>query len=42
MSVQLKKKLVLEDGSEYLGIGFGADREALVELVFNTSVVGYQ
>ena len=40
MSVQLKKKLVLEDGSEYLRIGFGADREALVELVFNTSVVG--
>ncbi len=37
-----KKKLVLSDGSEYVGEGFGADKETVCELVFNTSVVGYQ
>lgn len=42
MSDLMRKKLVLEDGSEYAGMGFGADKDALVELVFNTSVVGYQ
>ena len=36
------KKIVLEDGEEYLGYGFGADKEAICEIVFNTSVVGYQ
>ena len=36
------KKIVLEDGEEYLGYGFGADREAICEIVFNTSMVGYQ
>ena len=36
------KKLVLEDGSEYVGYGFGADSEVIAEIVFNTSVVGYQ
>ena len=36
------KKLVLEDGSEYVGYGFGADKEIIAELVFNTCVVGYQ
>lgn len=36
------KKLILEDGSEYLGYGFGADKEAVCEIVFNTSMVGYQ
>ena len=36
------KKIVLEDGEEYLGYGFGADKEAIFEIVFNTSVVGYQ
>lgn len=36
------KKLVLEDGSQYYGYGFGAERDAVCELVFNTSVVGYQ
>ena len=36
------KKIVLEDGEEYLGYGFGADKEAIYEIVFNTSVVGYQ
>lgn len=36
------KKLVLENGLEFYGYGFGADREALSEVVFNTSMVGYQ
>lgn len=36
------KKIVLEDGEEYLGYGFGANKEAICEIVFNTSVVGYQ
>ena len=30
------KKLILEDGSEYLGYSFGADKEAVCEIVFNT------
>jgi len=40
--VRLDKKLILEDGSCYEGIGFGADKEVVCEIVFNTSMVGYQ
>lgn len=36
------KKIVLEDGTEYYGYGFGANVETICELAFNTSVVGYQ
>jgi len=36
------KKLVLENGKEFPGYGFGASRNAVCELVFNTSMVGYQ
>lgn len=36
------KKIVLENGSEFYGYGFGADRESINEIVFNTSMVGYQ
>ena len=36
------KKIVLENGKEFYGNGFGADKEAVNELVFNTSMVGYQ
>ena len=36
------KKIVLEDGAEFYGYGFGADREIVAELVFNTSMAGYQ
>lgn len=36
------RKIVLEDGSEYLGYGFGANVDRVCEIVFNTSVVGYQ
>ena len=37
-----QRKLVLENGAEFIGTGFGADTDALCELVFNTSMVGYQ
>ena len=36
------KKIVLENGREFYGYGFGADRESINEIVFNTSMVGYQ
>ncbi|MEG2366319.1 MAG: glutamine-hydrolyzing carbamoyl-phosphate synthase small subunit [Alistipes sp.] len=36
------KKIVLENGQEFYGYGFGADREVVNEIVFNTSMVGYQ
>ncbi|MBR5347839.1 MAG: glutamine-hydrolyzing carbamoyl-phosphate synthase small subunit [Lachnospiraceae bacterium] len=36
------RKLILEDGSEYPGRGFGAKCDAVCEIVFNTSMVGYQ
>ena len=39
---KFNKKIVLEDGEEYLGYGFGADKESICEIVFNTSMVGYQ
>lgn len=42
MAEKIRKKLVLEDGAEYYGYGFGFDCERVCEIVFNTSVVGYQ
>lgn len=39
---EFNKKIVLEDGEEYYGYGFGANKEAINEIVFNTSMVGYQ
>ena len=42
MIKEFDKKLILEDGREYLGYGFGADRQCVLEIVFNTSMVGYQ
>ena len=39
---QPDKKIITRDGREYYGYGFGADREAILELVFNTSMTGYQ
>ena len=37
-----EKKLILENGTEFCGSPFGADCEAVLEIVFNTSMVGYQ
>ena len=36
------RKLILEDGTEYKGIGFGSCTQTVSELVFNTSMAGYQ
>ncbi|MBN1778161.1 MAG: glutamine-hydrolyzing carbamoyl-phosphate synthase small subunit [Clostridiales bacterium] len=36
------RKLVMENGAEFSGASFGAVREILCEMVFNTSMVGYQ
>ena len=44
MTNRITKKaiLVLEDGSVYEGYSFGAEADAYGEVVFNTSMVGYQ
>ena len=42
MAERKMKKLITEDGAVYTGYGFGYDGERVCELVFNTSVVGYQ
>ncbi len=34
--------LVLEDGTIFTGVGFGAEKEIFGEAVFNTSMTGYQ
>lgn len=38
----MKRKLVLEDGKVFEGEGFGSNEEKIAEIVFNTSMVGYQ
>ena len=40
--MQKEKKVILEDGQEYRGLSFGADRDRILEIVFNTSMAGYQ
>lgn len=37
-----ERKLVLENGDEFYGIGFGSNENCVSEIIFNTSVVGYQ
>lgn len=39
---EFDRKLILEDGKEILGYSFGADCDKVCEIVFNTSMVGYQ
>ena len=39
---RVKRKLVLENGDTYVGTGFGADCDAIGEIVFNTAMAGYQ
>ena len=36
------RKLILDDGSEYPGTGFGGKQDVVCEVVFNTSMTGYQ
>lgn len=42
MARRFDGKLILEDGSEFYGYRFGATAERVVEVVFNTAMVGYQ
>lgn len=37
-----KKKLVLENGMTFSGIGYGSAVQTVGEIIFNTSMVGYQ
>ena len=37
-----KRKIILEDGQQYSGLAFGDETDKVCELVFNTSMVGYQ
>lgn len=39
---QFDRKIVLEDGSEYPGFSFGSREDRVCEIVFNTSMAGYQ
>ncbi|MBQ3816923.1 MAG: glutamine-hydrolyzing carbamoyl-phosphate synthase small subunit [Clostridia bacterium] len=39
---EFDRKLVLETGEEYLGYSFGGTEDKITEIVFNTSMVGYQ
>lgn len=36
------RKIILEDGQEYFGYAFGDTDDKVCEIVFNTSMVGYQ
>lgn len=42
MTLQKKAILVLEDGRSFSGFSFGAEGETFGEIVFNTSMFGYQ
>ena len=38
----MQKKLILENGQEFIGEGFGSNENKVCEVVFNTSMAGYQ
>ncbi|MBD3106796.1 glutamine-hydrolyzing carbamoyl-phosphate synthase small subunit [Bacillus sp. AGMB 02131] len=38
----MKRQLILEDGTVFIGEAFGADTERMGEVVFNTGMTGYQ
>lgn len=42
MSEQYTRKVITEDGDEYFAYAFGASGDKACEMVFNTSMVGYQ
>lgn len=42
MARQYNRKLIFENGSEYYGYAFGSASDRVCEIVFNTSMVGYQ
>ncbi len=42
MARQFDRKLILEDGEEYFGYGFGDFGSSVCEIVFNNMMIGYQ
>lgn len=38
----MKRQLILEDGTVFVGEGFGSDCDSIGEVVFNTGMTGYQ
>ena len=42
MKRKCDRQIILEDGSKYSGYGFGDIQDKILEIVFNTSIVGYQ
>ena len=40
--MNFNRKIILEDGREYYGYSFGNTDDKVCEIVFNTSMVGYQ
>ena len=42
MVKEFDRKIILEDGQEYFGYSFGDTDDKVCEIVFNTSMVGYQ
>lgn len=38
----MKKQLILEDGTIFIGEGFGSEERTIGEVVFNTGMTGYQ
>ncbi|RFU68792.1 carbamoyl phosphate synthase small subunit [Bacillus sp. V59.32b] len=38
----MKRQLILEDGTVFIGEAFGSDTEKIGEIVFNTGMTGYQ
>jgi len=42
MDRKLNRKIILENGTEYYGIGFGDNCDRVCELVFCTAMAGYQ
>ena len=42
MDRKFDRKIILEDGSVYYGYAFGSREDRVLEIVFNTSMVGYQ
>ena len=42
MTKQFNRKILFEDGQTFYGYAFGAEKDAVLEIVFNTSMVGYQ
>ncbi len=41
-NMNYNRKLITEDGAEYYGCGFGDSCDKVCEIVFNTSMAGYQ